>query len=45
MRRLIVGALLALSLLVAGSASAGGWATVQLSSTPTGLVPRSPLPC
>src|SRR3990172_7489211 len=36
MRPLSVTALVAAVLIAAGTAGAGGWATVQLSSTPTG---------
>lgn len=42
MRRLIVALALAASLAGAGVAQAGGWATVQLSSLPTGLGPGEP---
>ena len=36
MKRLVLLTLLTATLAVAGTALAGGWATVQLSSTPTG---------
>lgn len=42
MRRLLLPALLLATLAVAGAAWAGGWATVQLSSTPTGTKAGQP---
>jgi len=42
MRPLFATLLVAASLLAAGTAGAGGWATVQLSSTPTGLAAGEP---
>ena len=39
MRRLLLAGVLVLALTATGAAIAGGWATVQLSSTPTGLGP------
>ena len=42
MKRLLLPALLVATLAVAGSAWAGGWATVQLSSTPKGTKAGKP---
>ena len=42
MKRLLLPALLVATLAVAGAAWAGGWATVQLSSTPTGTKAGQP---
>ena len=42
MRPLFTSLLVAAALLTAGTAGAGGWATVQLSSTPTGLAADEP---
>ena len=42
MKRLLLPALLLATLAVAGAARAGGWATVQLSSTPTGAKAGQP---
>jgi hypothetical protein len=42
MKRLLLAGVLTLALAATGVAIAGGWATVQLSSTPTGLGPGDP---
>jgi hypothetical protein len=42
MKRLLLAGVVVLALAAAGVALAGGWATVQLSSTPTGLGPGDP---
>jgi len=42
MRRLLITVSLAAALVAAPSAFAGGWATVGLSSTPTGVQPGDP---
>lgn len=42
MKRLLLPALLAAALVAAGAGLAGGWATVQLSSTPTGTKAGKP---
>ena len=44
MRRVLIALPLALVLLVAPAAHAGGWATVGLSSTPAGTEPGTPWP-
>ena len=44
MRRVLIALLLALVLLIAPAAHAGGWATVGLSSTPAGTEPGTPWP-
>jgi hypothetical protein len=43
-RRVLIAVPLALVLLIAPAAYAGGWATVGLSSTPAGTEPGSPWP-
>ena len=42
MKRLLLAGVLTLALTATGVAIAGGWATVQLSSTPSGLGPGDP---
>ena len=44
MRRILIALPLALGLLIAPAAHAGGWATVGLSSTPAGTEPGTPWP-
>ena len=44
MRRVLIALPLALVLLIAPAAYAGGWATVGLSSTPAGTEPGTPWP-
>ena len=44
MRRVVIALPLALVLLIAPAAYAGGWATVGLSSTPAGTEPGTPWP-
>ena len=44
MRRVLIALPLALVLLIAPAAHAGGWATVGLSSTPAGTEPGTPWP-